>query len=297
MSTFVGVDIGGTFTKVGTVEKVVSFATPHDKTTLCNKIVEAVSGLNTVDLCGVGIGCPGLVKGGVVRFMPNLQIGDFGGEEIQKMLNVRTVVINDANAAALGECLAAGFSDAVMLTLGTGVGGGIVLGGKIYDGMGGAGELGHMIVKADGRKCGCGMRGCLEAYASATALEKKVKRAVARDKNSVMAKMDCDYAIRPFEAAKRGDQSAKKIVDEYVKILGMGILNICNIFRPQAVIIGGGIARQGENLLSKLRDYCRKFDYGYKYAPAPQIIQSKLKFAGVYGAAKTVEYTVKGEYL
>ncbi len=302
MRPFAGVDIGGTMTKVGVLGEnfeSASFCTPHDKDRLileiCKEILKLSHGKT---LEGVGVGCPGAVDpNGKVDFMPNLDFEDFDiGALLKRELQTNVAVTNDANAAALAECKRNDFSDAVMLTLGTGVGSGIIIGGKIYEGANGkAAELGHMIIEADGRRCGCGMKGCLEAYASASALIAQTKRAMEADRSSFMWELCPDINAVDgkvaFEAEKLGDRAAKEVVEEYIKYLGTGIINICNIFRPEAVIIGGGVSNQGEYLLGRLRNFCLAREYGYKNAPHPQIIKARLgSLAGLYGAIELIKY-------
>lgn len=305
MEIFAGVDIGGTTTKVGALGDEfdsVSFATPRNKDALTESIVEALKKLGRGrKFAGVGVGCPGAVDlGGKVDNMPNLGIEDLDiGERLRSALNVPVAVTNDANVAALGESKRWDLSDLVMLTLGTGVGGGIVIGGKIYEGHNGkAAELGHMIIEAGGRKCACGMNGCLEAYASASALIASTVRAMERHADSLMWELcpniDAVDGKVAFEAEKLGDKAAREVTEEYINYLGIGILNICNIFRPEAIIIGGGISEQGENLLARVRRFCLKFDYGYKNAPRPQILKAKLgPLAGLYGAIEMIKYKVE----
>ncbi len=305
MACYVGVDIGGTITKVGVLNdrfQSVSFATPRSKNELCDGIIGAIRSLGGNEVDGIGVGCPGAVdSSGIVKFMPNLGITDF---DVAALLNERmktkVAVTNDANAAALGECIGK-FDDAVMLTLGTGVGSGIVLGGKIFDGhMGKAAELGHMIICADGRECGCGMCGCLEAYVSATALIKRTKQVMLAHSDSLMWQIgDIDEVDgkTAFDAEKAGDPFAAAIVNEYIRFLSIGIINICNIFRPQAVIIGGGVSNQGENLLRRVRANCEALDYGYKFAPKPQILKARLPNAALYGAIAMIKYKVEENLL
>ena len=305
MELFAGVDIGGTTTKVGVLGdkfESASFSTPRSADELIDGIVRTLLQLGGNEkIIGVGVGCPGAVDlSGKVKYMPNLQISDFNpAEALSKVLGARVEVTNDANAAALGECERSGLSDAVMLTLGTGVGSGIILGGRIYEGINGeAAELGHMIICADGRKCGCGMNGCLEAYTSASALISTSIEAMKAHPDSVMWELcnDLDKVDGKvaFEAEKLGDHAAAYVIEQYVKYLSIGIINICNIFRPQAVIIGGGVSNQGENLLRRVREQCKKFNFGYKFAPEPQILKARLGAnAGLYGAIAMIKYKVE----
>ena len=182
-----------------------------------------------------------------------------------------------------------------MLTLDTGVGGGIVLDNKLYEGGFSKGaELGHMVIQIGGEPCNCGRRGCLEAYASATALMRMTKRAMEEDKQSSMWEfVDGDIekvsGRTAFECSKKGDKSAVKVVDEFVMYLSHGIMNLTNIFRPDAFIIGGGVSAQGAYLTDKLTAYCEKFYFGYKNSPKPKIITATLgNDAGIIGAAALV---------
>lgn len=164
-----------------------------------------------------------------------------------------------------------------MLTLGTGVGGGIILDGEIYEGRGiGGSELGHMVIVENGEPCTCGRRGCLEAYASATALKRDARRAAGKE-------------LEPgeiFALAAEGDPVMKEVVDVYIRRLGLGIVNIVNIFRPQLVLLGGGISRQGEILLAPLREIVKKECFGGEKGDMPEIEEAVLgNDAGMIGAA------------
>lgn len=308
MQLLAGVDIGGTITKVGVLGDnfdSTAFDTPRDGTRLIDEIVTSIKKLcHGRELSGIGVGCPGAVDlNGKVDYMPNLGLADFNiAERLKTALKTFVAVTNDANAAALGESKRLNFSDSVMLTLGTGVGSGIIIGGKIYEGRNGkAAEMGHIIVEVGGRKCGCGMNGCLEAYVSATALIEATKQAMLSDKNSVLWELCPDLNAvdgkLAFEAERLGDRQARDIIANYVKYLSVGIINICNIFRPEAVIIGGGVSNQGENLLTRVREICLKSNYGYKNAPIPQILKAKLgSLAGLYGAIEYIKYKVEDHY-
>lgn len=290
-------------TKVGVLGdsfECTSFVTPKDARLLNEQIVSTIKSL-TSRLDGVGIACPGAASKGLVKFMPNLPIGEYDGRAIGEALGVPFVVTNDGNAAALGESIYGGYSDSVMLTLGTGVGGGIVMGGKLYEGYEGyAGELGHMIVCAGGRECGCGMRGCLEAYVSATALIRRTAEEMKKCPDSLMwrfAGIEDVNARIAIEAEKLGDEAAGRVIDEYLNYLTVGIINICNIFRPRAIILGGGISNW-EALPYRLKERCEKLEYGYKFAPKPHIIRAKLgSYAGMYGAIELIKNKVEEKIL
>ena len=247
---------------------------------------------------GIGVGCPGSVssKDGTIDYLPNLGWENVAIRDmLKKHFNLPVEVSNDANVATLGEVLygaAKGEDVAVMFTLGTGVGGGMVINGKLFEGGWSRGaELGHTTLFLDGEQCTCGRRGCVECYTSATALIKQTKNAMLINKESKMwdfvngdiNKVDGRTA---FECAKQGDKTANAVVDRYVSYLGESMLNVFNVFRPHAFIIGGGISGQGEYLIDKLKAYCEKFDYGYKDAPRTKILTATLgNDAGIIGAA------------
>ncbi|MBR2970663.1 MAG: ROK family protein [Clostridia bacterium] len=294
MSVIAGVDIGGTKTKIGIMaDKFVSTVidTPKDAQKLIDVIAKTLHDL-AGEIDAVGVGVPGAVDSvGRVSYMPNLGFRNFDiATTLSQKVGARVFVINDANAAALAECQSGGFTDAVMLTLGTGVGGGVILGGKVFDGkFGKAAELGHIIIDVDGKVCGCGNRGCLEAYASASALIRRAKEEMTNNNHSALWKLcggiDNVDGAAVFAAAKQGDVSAKSVLSEYIRYLSIGVVNVCNIFRPQAVIIGGGISNQGEDLLAPLRAECERLNYGYVGAHKPALLAAKLgALSGMYGA-------------
>ncbi len=310
----IGVDIGGMSIKIGVVDfwgkilfssrvKTVSTAEQNVKN-IANEILLLLkdNGITVSDISGIGIGCPGLIcsETGVVESNSNLGWNEFPiVSRLKSYFNVEIKLSNDANVAALAEVkygVAKNYKNAIMLTLGTGVGGGIIIDKKLYEGGYSKGaELGHICIKERGEKCGCGRRGCLEAYASATALIRDTKRAMEKNKDSLMWKVvegDIDKVDgrTSFECAKKGDSTANKVVNNFVRYLSEGILSLLNIFRPEVVIIGGGICAQGDYLLDKLRRYCKKYDYGYKNAPKAEIVAAELgNDAGIIGAAALIE--------
>jgi glucokinase len=307
----IGIDVGGMSLKFGLVDengKIISTArvktavTPNE---VINDIIDRVNFLlkeNNLDIKqikGIGIGLPGAADSttGVVVHLPNIP----GWtniplvEKLKEVFDTDIRISNDANVAALGEVIygtAKDYNIAVMFTLGTGVGGGIIIDKKLFEGgfCRGA-ELGHMTLIMNGEDCTCGRKGCVEAYASATALMKQTKEAMLKDPGSAMWKFvdgDIDKVDgrTAFECAKQGDESANKVVDTYVSYIAESMLNMFNIFRPEAFIIGGGISAQGEYLTNKLKSYCEKFDYGYKGAPRTEILTAELgNDAGIIGAA------------
>lgn len=300
--SYIGIDIGGTNTKYGLVSNngdvLVSkqIPTDHDFDTLIDNLVIECKALVSEakdEVLGIGVGCPGIVNSssGVVEYSCNLEWEYVPlGEALESRLGIKVRVSNDANIATLGETIygaGAGYNNAIMLTLGTGVGGGIIIDKHIYDGNHGAGaELGHMVVEVDGKKCGCGMKGCLEAYASARAFIRATVDAMTSNPESKLYK-ECNGESKnvtiftPFEVA---DSVSKKVIDEYIKYLGHGILNYCNIFRPEVVILGGGMSHVGEPLLSRLRAFIEKHNYGYKHSPSVEIRLATLEnSAGIVG--------------
>jgi len=212
-------------------------------------------------------------------------------------------ISNDANVAALGECkFGAGkkYNSLVMITLGTGVGGGIVIDGKIFEGNKGAGaEVGHMVIKIGGEPCNCGRNGCFEVYSSANALKRDILRALethkdskmwegVKDKDKVGGKLAFDY--------RHTDPIAKKVVDNYIDYLADGLTNVATIFRPDAIVIGGGVSAQGENLLKDLRVILNNRIFGQELGPKVELVTARLgNDAGFLGAAalamSKMEYT------
>ena len=202
-------------------------------------------------------------------------------------------VTNDANAAALGESFAGAakqYGSSILVTLGTGVGGGIIIDGKLFEGNRSAGaEIGHMVIRMGGEKCTCGRKGCFEAYASATALMRDTKRAMFEHKDSLMWKLVGDPenvdGKTAFDAAKAGDEVGAQVVKNYVMYLGEGILNLVGILRPQAILLGGGVSNQGEYLLQPLRKYVNDRLYVDSDRVPLAIVRATLgNDAGIYGA-------------
>ena len=304
----IGIDIGGMSIKAGVVDKdgkivkkgkVVTdvAAGEHKIINDIGRLVLSLADPNDRDFVGIGIGCPGAINSstGVVDRAFNLNWHKVAlAEELARMITKPIKVSNDANVAALGETMfgvGRMYTDTVFLTLGTGVGGGIVLGGKLYEGNESKGaELGHMVLVVDGEPCSCGRNGCMEAYCSASALIRETKKAMLADKNSAMWKfsptLDDVDGRTAFECSKAGDRSANAVVDYFVKYLGEGMLNFANIFRPQAIILGGGVCAQGDYLIYKLKDYCKDRNYGFADTPRFDILVAQLgNDAGIIGAA------------
>jgi glucokinase len=309
----VGVDIGGMSVKIGIVDNgnIIAKKVIKPKTnpqtefikiianTINDLIVEAK--INKSEIAGVGVGCPGSVdyNDGIVLHSGNLNLKNLNIKQIiEEITKLPCMVGNDADLAALGEVkfgIAKGYSDVIMLTIGTGIGGGIIVNGKLYTGYRGmAGELGHISLFYNGIKCGCGRSGCFEQYASATALIKQTKQAMLLDKNSSMWNLvggDIDKVdgITAFSEAKKCDKTAENVVSTFVSYLTEGIMNYCNIFRPQAVIVGGAISNEGSFLLDKIYNYLEKFEYGYPGTSKVEILTANLKNdAGIIGASSLI---------
>lgn len=301
----IGIDIGGTYIKGAVVTPkgdLLDFFTMavekgEEPEVTISKLVNEIKKINYPSVLGIGIGCPGTVDSetGVVEFAPNIGWTNIKIKElIEKEIPLPVHVTNDANAAASGEAIfgvGKQFQNMVVLTLGTGVGGGLVLNGQLFEGNEGKGaEIGHMVIQMDGRPCGCGRHGCLETYASATALIADTKAAMKEHSDSLMWKFastieEVDGRVA-FSAAKIGDRFAQEVVRNYVHYLGEGILNLCNIFRPDAIILCGGISKEGGYLTSRLKNYCAERSYGFPRSPEVQILVGKLGYnAGVIGAA------------
>ena len=210
-------------------------------------------------------------------------------------LDIPVALANDADVATLAEVVygsAKEYNNAVMFTLGTGVGGGVVINNKLYFGNGGKGaELGHATLIMDGLDCTCGRKGCIECYVSATALIRQTKDQMLNDKDSLMwdfvsGDINAVDGRTAFECAKKGDNSAIKVQDNYIKYLGESMLNMFNIFRPDVFILGGGVSAQGKYLIDKLTKYCEDRNYGYKFSPKVKIVTASLgNDAGIIGAA------------
>lgn len=308
MSYHIGVDLGGTFVKFGAVDesgnilKKDKIPTPAgcDYGATVSAIAEAVKGM-IADMGApesVGIGCPGVIDGehGMVVTGGNLGWEDKPlASDLGELLGIPVTLCNDANAAAYGEyACGAGkaYKSIVLITLGTGVGSGIIFGGKLFTGELGAGaELGHEVIRMDGEPCACGRRGCFEAYASASALVRQTKDAMVCHPESKMWELcrgNADNADgrTAFDGMRRGDETAKAVVERYLNYLAEGIANIVNVFRPQAVLIGGGISAEGEALTQPLQKMVDTKILGYgRYAPVTISAASLGNDAGLVGAA------------
>lgn len=310
----VGIDLGGTNIVAGVVDNEYNIiakaecktAVPRPESEICDSMAAIVkealkkAKVKMDDVDYIGIGVPGAVnpETRIIETSPNLF---FQNWEVAKMMEERlhkyTKVENDANAAALGEFLAGsakGSKNAVAITLGTGVGGGIIIDGKIYSGSNYAGaELGHMVIVKDGIECGCGRKGCWEAYASATALIRMTKDAIKNEKaefsymlNAVEGDIEKVSGRTAFDAMKAGDNTGRAVVEQYIDYLATGLINVINIFQPDVLCIGGGIANQGETLLAPLRTIIERDRFTKHNDKQTKVCVATLgNDAGIIGAA------------
>lgn len=311
MKYYIGIDLGGTNIKAGVVNEdyeIVAKATtktmlPRPAEEICADMakvsLEAVkqAGLTLDDIESIGIGTPGTANSetGIIEYSNNLGFLNLPVVEImQKHINKPIYVENDANAAAYGEFVAGaakGANDAVCITLGTGVGGGIIINGKIYSGFNFAGaEIGHTVVDPNGPECTCGRKGCFEVFSSATGLVRMTKEAMLEDKGSIMWQMNEEdgkvSARTAFNAMRAGDRAGKAVVDKYIKYLACGITNTINIFQPDILCIGGGVCNEGDPLLLPLKELVAKEVYTKNSAKNTEIVIAKLgNDAGIIGAA------------
>jgi len=308
---YVGIDLGGTSIKAGLVDeqgKILCKATcptlvergarpvVDDMAKLSLEVIEK-GGYTLDDVKAIGIGLPGIQdpRTGIVPFCTNLYWHEVPVIEwMQETINKPIYIGNDATVAGLAESVAgvsAGIENSVFLTLGTGVGGGIVLGGKVYSGTNGVGsELGHMITVIDGELCTCGNRGCWERYASATALIRMGREAAEKHPESLIAtsvngKLDDITAKTVIDAAKAGDEAANEVFERYVYYLCAGLVNIINFIDPEVIVLGGGVSHAGQFLLDAVNRRLPSMVF-YKTMPYARVALATLgNDAGIIGAA------------
>ena len=308
-----GIDLGGTNIAVGIVDeenRIIKKRTIptkagrnpdliiRDMAELCKEMLEE----EKILLCrieSVGIASPGAIepKNGVVSFAANLNMVDYPiVSRLREHLPVKKMFVeNDANAAALAEALVGsgkGVDPFVFVTLGTGVGGGIIIGGKIFSGFNYAGgEIGHMVIEHNGRQCTCGRKGCWETYSSATGLINITKEYMMTNRSSIMWRMvDNDINMvsgkTAFKAAAMGDLTARTVCAEYTDYLACGLINIINIFQPEVISIGGGISHEGDALIAPLEEIVERMQFTSR-SPVKTVLKiAELKNdAGILGAA------------
>ena len=289
---YIGIDLGGTNIAAGIVTEegkiVVKDSVPTlserptdeivtDMANLSKKLVQSI-GIEMNEIKGIGIGCPGTIdfETGEIVYSNNIKINHYPlADKFKEHIPLPVKVDNDANCAALGEYKINRHCASVfaLVTLGTGVGGGVIINGKVFRGFNGAaGELGHMTIVSGGKMCTCGKEGCLESYASATALISQTKDALETHKDTIM------HGIVKKEVAK-------KVVSNYERYLADGIVSIENIFQPEIIAIGGGISKEGDYLIEPIREYVYNTGFN-KHMTKTKIVAAQLfNDAGIIGAA------------
>lgn len=308
----IGVDLGGTNIAVGIVDMAGNLLFKHSVPTdtskgfkelvaeIANTVEQIISmsGIDRENITGLGMGTPSCInpKTGLLVNANNLGwINVPLQEEMQSHFAFPVHIQNDASCAALGEVIkgaAAEYDDVLMVTLGTGVGGGIIINRKIFNGCDNMGaEIGHTKLVYNGYPCTCGQNGCFESYASATALIRQTKEAAKMHPKSLINKLAQDDgntigAKLVFDAAGLGDETARRVVETYIEYLAAGLSTLITIFRPQAIIIGGGIGNQRDALLRPLKEKIIQSTFAARQIGIPELICAKLgNDAGIIGAA------------
>lgn len=308
---YLGVDLGGTNIACAVVNETghilgkssISTALPDYAEGIASRIVKCcnlavdASGISMEEIASVGIGTPGIAnsRDGIVEYSCNL---GFSNTPLAKMvgdqLHKPVYLENDANAAALGEFAAGcgrGSHSLVAITLGTGVGGGIIVNDRLLTGHNFAGaEIGHFVMVQDGELCSCGRRGCFETYCSATALIRQTRRAMQNHPESLLWNIAPSFekvdGRTAFDGMRQGDETAKQVVDEYIRHLACGITSIINIFQPEVLCVGGGVSNEGERLLVPVRALVDQEDYARNSQHRTTILRATLgNDAGIIGAA------------
>ena len=305
---YIGIDVGGTNLKAGLVDQggtilavertPLDFRGPEsfaDTLASLAKAVMASGGAAAQDVEYVGIGIPGAVAGGDILYTANIPMKNVPLEKLfRQHLDLPVLLGNDADCAAVGEwsCgVGRGTKHFIVITLGTGVGGGMILNGKLYSGCGAGGEVGHIVIKQDGVPCNCGRRGCWEAYASATGLIRETKEAMEQHPESALhAVAAANGGVEgrtAFQAAEQGDETALAVCRAYAEYLAAGLTNLVNILHPEAVALGGGVAAAPEHLLLEpVREIVARECYARHVDQVPRIIRAELgNGAGIIGAA------------
>lgn len=312
MKYYVGIDLGGTNIVAGVVDEQYNILAKASTKTNCPRpdreiardmakmAIQAVENAKlTMDqIEWIGIGTPGIAnsRDGIIEYSNNLGfVNTPMVKYIQEDIDKPVFVENDANAAAYGEFVAGaakGANNAVCITLGTGVGGGIIIDGKIYAGSNFAGaEIGHTVISVDGPQCTCGRKGCFEVFSSATGLIRMTKESMAKNPDSSMHKLVAERSGKvsariAFDAMRMGDAAARAVVDDYIKYLAAGITNTINTFQPDILCIGGGVCNEGDALLLPVKELVAKEVYTRNSKQNAQIVIAKLgNDAGIIGAA------------
>lgn len=315
MKYYIGIDLGGTNVVSGLVKVegddysiIAKESTPTrvddgedaiigDMISITNNILNKAN-ISIDDITSIGIGSPGAVDSdaGIVKYANNLKWNNVKlRERIQTEFSKPTFIGNDANVASYGEYVAGagrGYSSLVAITLGTGVGGGVIIDGKILTGFNFAGaELGHICVVRNGRECTCGRKGCFETYSSATGLINSTKEAMEGNKSTKMWELCSNDLTKvdgktAFDGMRAGDTVAKTVVDEYIGFLATGITDVINIFQPEVLCIGGGICKEGDTLLKPIIELVSKENFVKDKANQTKIVVAELgNDAGVIGAS------------
>ena len=312
MKYYVGIDLGGTNIVAGVVDENYNIISKASTKTNCPRpekeiaddmakmALQAVKNANLEisDIEWIGIGTPGIANSatGIIERANNLGfVNTPMVKYIKETIDKPVFIENDANAAAYGEFVAGAAKEArnaICVTLGTGVGAGIIIDGKIYSGSNYAGaEIGHTVIEVDGAECSCGRKGCFEAYSSATGLIRMSKEAMEKNPDSIMNKMAQEKggkvtARTSFDAMRAGDKSAKEVVNKYIKYLAAGITNTINIFQPDILCIGGGVCNEGDPLLLPVKALVENEDFAKNSEKRIEIVIAKLgNDAGIIGAA------------
>lgn len=308
-----GVDLGGTNIAVGVVNDKFEIVgrgkkktnAPRPATEIADDIAAAChlaledAGITLDDINSVGIGSPGSIdpKTGIIATSNNLAFANVPMVELvsSRLGGKKTYIENDANAAAYGEFMAGagkGTKDFVTITLGTGVGCGIIIDGKLFTGANNAGgELGHTVIVFNGESCNCGRKGCWETYASATALIRQTKEQMVKDTDSLMWELVGNDQNKvsgrtAFDAMRKGDRTAKQVIDQYILYLSCGVANVVNTFQPEVLCIGGGISNEGETLIAPVRKIIEFERYSKNVEKQTEIRRAELgNDAGIIGAA------------
>ena len=309
---YIGIDLGGTNIAVGLVDEegkiIHKDSVPTIRERECDEILKDMAmltltvikdaGRDIKDVKAIGVGSPGTPNcdEGVLVYTNNLRFRNVPiRTELQKFIDLPVFLDNDANVAALAESVAGaakGTRHSVTITLGTGVGGGVVVDGKVYSGFNNAAvEIGHAVIIADGEPCTCGRKGCWEAYASATALIRQTREAAENNPGSIINRLvEGDLskinAKTAFDAKRQGDETGTRVVDQYIKYVAEGLANVINIFQPEVVAIGGGVCKEGEYLLAPMRELIRDRVYSVEDLPQTKITVAQMgNDAGIVGAA------------
>lgn len=304
---YIGIDLGGINIAAalvgedGAILSRRSRPTPRGAEAVADAVAATVGELlqdsRAETVTYLGLGAPGTIdpEAGIIEYWSNLDFRHVPlAGMLQERLGLPVLIENDANCAALGEYVAGagrGSRSMVVITLGTGVGGGAVLGGKLYTGFNYAGmEVGHFVIEHGGRPCTCGRRGCFEAYCSATALIREARRAMEADSHTLLWQLagspDGVDGKLIFDALSRGDKTAAAVVSEFTDYLGCGVASLVNLFQPEVFCIGGGISNAGEALLAPVRSILEREDYARHNAQRTRLQRAELgNDAGLIGAA------------